>query len=118
MRHAHRSRHKLLRRVRRRLQAGGPRDQLDRVMSASIVETHALAKTYRLAPVLRDVNLRVLPGRGAFVIAGNGAGKSTLLRILAALEAPSAGPPLAFGQDTRQLGAPHPRRIGMMGRQS
>src|SRR6266850_1560797 len=91
MRHAHRSRHKLLRRVRRRLQAGGPRDQLDRVMSASIVETHALAKTYQLAPVLRDVNLRVLPGRGAFVIGGNGAGKSTLLRILAGLEAPSAG---------------------------
>ncbi|HWN56749.1 MAG TPA: ATP-binding cassette domain-containing protein, partial [Methylomirabilota bacterium] len=87
-------------------------------MSASIVETHALAKTYRLAPVLRDVNLRVLPGRGAFVIGGNGAGKSTLLRILAGLEAPSDGRALVFGQDTRRLGARYRRRIGMMGHQS
>ena len=87
-------------------------------MSASIVETHALAKTYRLAPVLRDVNLRVLPGRGAFVIGGNGAGKSTLLRILAGLEAPSDGRALVFGQDTRRLGPRYRRRIGMMGHQS
>ena len=47
-------------------------------MSAPIVETHALSKTYRLAPVLREVNLRVMASRGAFVIGGNGAGKSTL----------------------------------------
>jgi len=45
------------------------------------------------------VNLRVLPGRGAFVIGGNGAGQSTLLRILAGLEAPSDGRALVFGQD-------------------
>src|SRR6266403_5501028 len=118
MRHAHRSRHELLRRMRRRVQDGGPHDQLDRVMSASIVETHSLSKTYRLAPVLRDVNLRVLPGRGAFVIGGNGAGKSTLLRILAGLEAPSDGRAMVFGQDTRRLGSRYRRRIGMMGHQS
>ena len=59
-------------------------------MSAPVVETHSLAKTYGLSPVLRDVDLRLLAGAGAFVIGGNGAGKSTLLRILAGLEAPSA----------------------------
>src|SRR6266478_5095260 len=79
-------------------------------MSASIVETHSLAKTYRLA--------RVLPSRGAFIIGGNGAGKSTLLRILAGLEAPSDGRALVFGQDTRRLGPRYRRRIGMMGHQS
>src|SRR5260370_33377561 len=87
-------------------------------MSASIVETHALAKTYRLAPVLRDVNLRVLPGRGAFVIGGNRAGKSTLLRILAGLEAPTDGRALVFGQDTRRLGPRYRRRLGVRAHQS
>ncbi len=87
-------------------------------MSAPVVETHSLAKSYRLAPVLRDVNLRLMPGRGAFVIGGNGAGKSTLLRILAGLEAPSDGRALVFGNDTRKLGPRYRRRIGMMAHQS
>jgi heme exporter protein A len=87
-------------------------------MSAPVVETHALAKSYRLAPVLRDVNLRLMPGRGAFIIGGNGAGKSTLLRILAGLEAPSDGRALVFGNDTRKLGPRYRRRIGMMAHQS
>jgi heme exporter protein A len=87
-------------------------------MSAPVVETHSLAKSYGLAPVLRDVELRLLPGAGAFVIGGNGAGKSTLLRILAGLEAPSSGRALVFGQDTRKLAARYRRRIGMMAHQS
>jgi heme exporter protein A len=87
-------------------------------MSAPVVETHSLAKTYGLALVLRDVDLRLLSGAGAFVIGGNGAGKSTLLRILAALEAPSGGHALVFGQDTRKLAARYRRRIGVMAHQS
>jgi len=88
------------------------------MMSAPVVETHSLAKTYGLAPVLRDVDLRLLPGAGAFIVGGNGAGKSTLLRILAGLEAPSGGHALVFGQDTRKLAARYRRRIGMMAHQS
>ena len=87
-------------------------------MSAPVVETHRLAKTYGLAPVLREVDLRVLAGAGAFVIGGNGSGKSTLLRILAGLEAPSGGHALVFGQDTRKLAARYRRRIGMIAHQS
>jgi heme exporter protein A len=87
-------------------------------MSAPVVETHRLAKTYGLSPILRDVDLRLLAGAGAFVIGGNGAGKSTLLRILAGLEAPSAGHALVFGQDTRKLAARYRRRLGMMAHQS
>ncbi len=52
------------------------------------------------------------------MIGGNGAGKSTLLRILAGLEAPSAGHALVFGQDTRNLAARYRRRLGMMAHQS
>jgi heme exporter protein A len=87
-------------------------------MSAPVVETHRLAKTYGLSPVLRGVDLRLLAGAGAFVIGGNGAGKSTLLRILAGLEAPSTGHALVFGQDTRRLAARYRRRLGMMAHQS
>ena len=87
-------------------------------MSAPVVETHSLAKTYGLAPVLREVDLRLLPGAGAFIVGGNGAGKSTLLRILAGLEAPSDGHALVFGQDTRRLAARYRRRIGLMAHQS
>ncbi len=60
-------------------------------MAAPVVEIHNLAKTYGLAPVLREVQFRLMPAAGAFVVGGNGAGKSTLLRILAGLEAPSSG---------------------------
>src|SRR5208282_2244083 len=87
-------------------------------MSAPVVETHSLAKTYGLAPVLREVQLRLLAGAGAFIVGGNGAGKSTLLRMLAGLEAPSSGHALVFGQDTRRLAARYRRRIGLMAHQS
>jgi heme exporter protein A len=87
-------------------------------MSAPVVETHSLAKTYGLAPILREVNLRLLAGAGAFVVGGNGAGKSTLLRMLAGLETPSVGTALIFGHDARRLVARYRRRIGMMSHQS
>ena len=87
-------------------------------MSAPVVETHSLAKTYGLAPVLREVDLQMLAGTGAFIIGGNGAGKSTLLRILAGLDAPSGGHALVFGQDTRRLAARYRRRIGLLAHQS
>ena len=87
-------------------------------MSAPVVETHSLAKSYGLAVVLRDVELRLLAGAGAFIVGGNGAGKSTLLRIIAGLEAPSDGRALVFGQDTRHLAARYRRQIGLMAHQS
>lgn len=87
-------------------------------MSAPVVETHALGKTYGMVPVLREVELRLLSGSGAFIIGANGSGKSTLLRMLAGISAPSAGHALVFGQDTRRLTARYRRRIGLMAHQS
>jgi heme exporter protein A len=87
-------------------------------MTAPVVEIHSLAKTYGLTPVLREVEFRLMPAAGAFIVGGNGAGKSTLLRILAGLEAPSAGQALVFGHDTRRLAARYRRRIGLIAHQS
>ncbi|HXW84513.1 MAG TPA: ABC transporter ATP-binding protein [Candidatus Binataceae bacterium] len=87
-------------------------------MAAPIVETHSLGKTFGLTPVLREVELRVLPGRGALVVGGNGAGKSTLLAILAGLLRPSEGYALVFGENTGSLGGRYRKRIGMLTHQS
>ncbi|MDB5107958.1 MAG: transporter family protein, partial [Candidatus Binatus sp.] len=81
-------------------------------MSAPVVETHALGKTYGLVPVLRAVEIRLLAGRGAFVVGGNGSGKSTMLRIIAGISAPSIGHALVFGRDSRRLSPRYRRRIG------
>jgi len=87
-------------------------------MAAPVVETRGLGKSYGLHPVLRELDFRLLPGRGAAVIGGNGAGKSTLLAILAGLSSPSEGSALIFGADSRRLGPRYRRRIGMLAHRS
>jgi heme exporter protein A len=84
----------------------------------AVVETRGLGKSYGLNPVLREVELRLEVGQGAFIVGGNGSGKSTLLRMLAGLEAPTSGSALIFGQDSRRLGAMYRRRIGLLAHQS
>jgi heme ABC exporter ATP-binding subunit CcmA len=87
-------------------------------MAAPVVETHSLSKTYGVTPVLREVEFRLLPGRGAVIVGANGAGKSTFVSILAGLVAPSAGRALIFGEDSRRLTPRYRRRIGVMSHQS
>jgi heme exporter protein A len=87
-------------------------------MAAPVVEAHALGKTYGQHHVLRDVEIRLLPGRAIFIVGANGAGKSTLLRILAGVSAPTAGRALIFGLDSRRLTGRYRRRIGMIAHQS
>jgi heme exporter protein A len=87
-------------------------------MAAPVVETHGLGKTFGQHHVLRGVDLRLLPGRGVFIIGANGAGKSTLLRIVAGISTPTSGRALVFGRDSRELTARYRRRIGMLAHQS
>ncbi len=87
-------------------------------MATPVVETHTLGKTFGETPVLRGVNLTMLPGSVVLLIGGNGAGKSTLLRILAGISRPTSGKALIFGEDSRQLSALHRKRIGMLSHQS
>jgi ABC-type multidrug transport system ATPase subunit len=65
----------------------------------SLVEARALAKAFGLTPVLRDVDLDVLPGEVVAILGPNGAGKSTLLRILGCISRARAGRLSLFGTD-------------------
>jgi branched-chain amino acid transport system ATP-binding protein len=47
-----------------------------------LLDVHGLAGGYTRAPVLRDVDLHVLPDEIVAVLGANGAGKTTLLRAL------------------------------------
>lgn len=87
-------------------------------MTATVVESRSLIKTFGATPVLRDVSLILYAGRAAMVIGGNGAGKSTLLRIFAGLSQPTEGSVVIFGEDSRTLSARNRRRIGMLSHQS
>jgi len=51
----------------------------------------ALGKRYGARDVLRNTQLRVEPGQFVAIVGRSGCGKSTLLRLVAGLEAPSAG---------------------------
>jgi cell division transport system ATP-binding protein len=52
---------------------------------------------------LRGVSLSVEPGELVAVTGHSGAGKSTLLKLMAAIELPSSGNVLVYGQNTRAL---------------
>ena len=58
------------------------------------------------AAVFQDVNLDLARGEVLAVLGASGAGKSSLLRVLAGLQAPSAG---ALDMEGQRLAGVHPR---------
>lgn len=71
-----------------------------------LIEIKHVRKNYRLMKkdleVLRDINLRAEPGTFTSIIGQSGCGKSTLLRMIAALEAPTAGTIERDGQPVKK----------------
>jgi sulfonate transport system ATP-binding protein len=67
------------------------------------IEIDALGKAFGRREVLEGIDLRIEPGEFVAIVGRSGCGKSTLLRLVAELEAPSAG-------TIRLDGAPIPER--------
>jgi putative ABC transport system ATP-binding protein len=69
---------------------------------SGVLELRGVSKTYLdgsdEVPALREVDLTVEPGRMVAVMGPSGSGKSTLLSIAGALERPTAGEVLVYGQ--------------------
>lgn len=59
----------------------------------------SLYKSYGHLPVLRGIDLEVMPGQVVALVGGSGAGKSTLLQIVGTLDKPSSGEVLFEGQN-------------------
>ncbi|MDX6258606.1 MAG: putative transport system ATP-binding protein [Kribbellaceae bacterium] len=72
-----------------------------------IIQLDGLGKYYGTGAgrvdALRDVSLRLVPGRSYAVTGSSGSGKSTLLNVLGLLETPSHGQYRLAGRDTSRL---------------
>jgi len=79
-----------------------------------MIEFHAVSKKYSAdATALRDVTLNIDKGELVYLAGPSGAGKSTLMKMVAAVERPSSGRVIVFGQDIgkiRKAGIPFLRR--------
>jgi len=61
--------------------------------------------------VLKDITLKVEPGRSLVIVGPSGSGKSTLLNIIGALDRPTGGKVLFDGRDLAGLGETELARI-------
>jgi ABC-type polysaccharide/polyol phosphate transport system ATPase subunit len=69
--------------VRYRINPGGVHSVKDWITSMS--------HPFRTIPILKDLNLKLMPGQSLGIMGRNGSGKSTLLRTVAGIIKPSSG---------------------------
>ena len=72
-------------------------------MTATLLETRGLCKSFGALEVARDVDFRLERGARHALIGPNGAGKTTLVNLLTGLLAPSRGAVLLEGEDLTEL---------------
>ena len=74
------------------------------------VQVRGLSRSYReaerLRPVIRDAELRILPGECVALLGRSGSGKSTLLNLIAGIDRPDSGSVLIAGQELGALREP------------
>ena len=71
--------------------------------AAPLVALEAVSKHYAAITALDSVNLTIRAGEAVCLAGENGSGKSTLIKVLAGVEAPSAGRVLFDGQQQTRL---------------
>jgi putative ABC transport system ATP-binding protein len=78
-------------------------------MSAWLIETDELSRTYRLGTTevraLRGVSVQVAHGEFVALMGPSGSGKSTMMHLLGCLDTPTAGRYVLEGRDVSQLTA-------------
>ncbi|HEY3727630.1 MAG TPA: ATP-binding cassette domain-containing protein [Solirubrobacteraceae bacterium] len=84
-------------------------------VSAAAIELRDVFCVHRTnegdAAALQGLSLRLRHGERLCVLGPSGAGKTTLLRVIAGLQAPSAGSVMVFGRDAGRLGARERARL-------
>jgi len=87
-------------------------------VSNTTFEFEHVSRSFGKHRALMDVSLRLEPGRHTAILGPSGCGKTTLLRLLAGLDAPSAGRIMMNGKiisETNRIAVPpHERRIAMV----
>jgi ABC-2 type transport system ATP-binding protein len=71
-----------------------------------LIEVHGLTKQYGEKVAVRDLTFTVQPGIVTGFLGPNGAGKSTTMRMIAGLDAPTAGTVAVNGRRYRDASAP------------
>ena len=79
--------------------------------------THGLGKSYRGAPALDALDLRVPRGSIFGFLGPNGAGKTTTIKLLLGLTRPAAGSACVLGRPVATDGLAIRQRIGYLGQQ-
>jgi branched-chain amino acid transport system ATP-binding protein len=92
---------------------GGPAAAGGRRMTAPILETRGLRRTFGHLAAVDDVNLTLAPGVLTAIIGPNGAGKTTLINLLTGLVAPDAGTIRFKDEDISRLPAHARARRGL-----
>jgi branched-chain amino acid transport system ATP-binding protein len=72
-------------------------------MSAAMLETRGLCRSFGALEVARDVNFRLARGARHALIGPNGAGKTTFVNLLTGVLSPSSGRVILEGEDVTAL---------------
>ena len=75
-----------------------------------VIELVNLCKSYHVGdmdvPILKSIDLRVMPGEFVAIMGPSGSGKSTLMNMIGCLDRPNCGQVLLMGKDVDTLSDP------------